>query len=133
VRPALVAMLALALVPAGTAAAGRVVGVGANKNGEDVTIEVGDAIVVSLSSRPASSGYAWRLAAVKRRVIRPDATAYVPAVRKTTVTGYGGVAVLLFKAIRRGTTELKLNYAKAGSSPQRTFTLTLEVVAPGSA
>ena len=132
-RLALVVTLALALVLAGAAAAARVVGVGANKNGEDVTIEVGDAIVVSLSSRPASSGYAWRLAAVKRRVIRPDATAYVPALRKTTVTGYGGVAVLLFKAIRRGTTELKLNYAKASSAPERTFMLTLEVVAPGGA
>jgi predicted secreted protein len=132
VRLALVATFVLALVLAGTAAAGRVVGVGGNKNGEDVTIEVGDAIVVTLSSAPASSGIAWRLAAVNRKVIRPDATAYVPALRKTTVTGFGGVAVLIFKAIRRGTTELKLSYAKAGGSPERTFSLTLKVVAPGA-
>jgi predicted secreted protein len=133
VRLPLVVTLALALVFAGTAAAGRVVGVGANKNGEDVTIEVGDAIVVTLSSRPASSGYAWRVAAVNRHVIRPDATAFVPALRKTTVTGYGGVAVLMFKAIRRGTTELKLGYGKAGGSPERTFALTFKVAAPGGA
>jgi predicted secreted protein len=132
VRLALVVTLALALVAAGTAAATRVVGVGANKNGEDVTIEVGDAIVISLSSRPAASGYAWHIAAVNRRVIRPDATSYVPALRKTTVTGYGGVAILMFKAIRRGTTELKLDYANAGGSAQRTFALTLKVVPRGA-
>jgi predicted secreted protein len=131
-RLAPVATLVLALVLAGTAAAGRVVGVGANKNGEDVTIEIGDAIVVSLSSRPPSTGYSWRLAAVNHQVIRPDTTAYVRARRKTTVTGYGGVEVLIFKAIRRGATELKLNYAKAGASAERTFALTLKVVAPGS-
>jgi predicted secreted protein len=132
VRLAPVVTLAVALVLSGTATAGRVVAVGGNKNGEDVTIEVGDAIVVSLSSRPASSGFAWRLAAVNRRVIRPDATSYVPALRRTTVIGYGGVAVLMFKAIKSGTTELKLNYAKAGSSPARTFALTFKVVAPGA-
>ncbi len=132
-RLPLVVTLALALVFAGTAAAGRVVAVGGNKNGEDVTIEVGDAIVVSLSSRPPSSGFAWRLAAVNRQVIRPDATSYVRALRRTTVTGFGGVAVLMFKAIKRGTTELKLNYAKAGSSPTRTFALTFKVVPPGGA
>jgi inhibitor of cysteine peptidase len=127
----LVVSLALALVLAGTAAAGRVVAVGINKNGEDVTIAVGDAIVVSLSSAAPSTGYAWKLAAVNRRVIRPDATAYVRTLRRTT-TGDGGVGVLIFKAIRRGTTELKLNYRKAGSSPERTFALTLKITAPGA-
>jgi hypothetical protein len=56
----------------------------------------------------------------------------VPALRKSTVPGYGGVGVLMFKAIRRGTTELKLNFAKAGSWPARTFALALKVVAPGA-
>jgi inhibitor of cysteine peptidase len=132
VRRALAATLLLALVLAGTASAGRVVGVGANKNGEDVTISVGDAIVISLSAAAPSTGYAWKLAAVNRQVIRPDSTAYVPALRKTTVTGYGGVDVLIFKAIRRGNTELKLNYAKSGGKAERTFALTLRVAAPGA-
>jgi predicted secreted protein len=132
-RRALAASILLVLVFAATASAGRVVGVGGNKNGEDVKIEVGDAVVVSLSSRPPSTGYGWHLAAVNHQIVRPDATSYVPALRPTTVTGYGGVSVMIFKAIRRGTTTLKLNYAKSGGKPERTFSMTLRVVAPGAA
>jgi predicted secreted protein len=117
----------LALVLAGTAAAGRVVGLGGNKNGEDVRIDVGDALVISLSSSSASG---WRLAAVNRRIVRPDAVSYIRALRKSTVAGYGGVQVLIFSAVRRGHTVLKLDYRGGGAS--RTFTLDITVQAAGA-
>ncbi len=117
----------LALVFAGTAAAGRVVGIGGNKNGEEVTVDVGDAIVVSLSS---SSPSGWRLAGLNRRVVRPDAVSYVRALRRSTVAGYGGVQVLIFSAVRRGHTVLKLSYRGGGTS--RTFTLDITVQPAGS-
>ena len=73
-------VLRLALVAAsiffvlvGTAAATRIVGVGGNKNGEDVKIDVGDVIVVSLSSHPPASGYAWRVASRDAHRDRPMA------------------------------------------------------------
>jgi predicted secreted protein len=122
----------LFFVLVGSAAATRVVGVGANKNGEKVTIDVGDVIVVSLSSQPASSGYAWRVARINRTVLRPDATTYVPGLRASTVAGYGGVQVLLFKAIRQGRSSLRLNYRKAGSAVNRTFQLDVAVQAAGA-
>ena len=120
-------IIVLALTVVGTAAAGRVVGVGGNKNGENVTVDVGDAIVVSLSS---SSGSGWRLASVNRRILRPDAVAYVPALRRATVAGYGGVQVLIFSAVRRGATILKLSYRAGGAS--RTFTLNITVQPAGA-
>ncbi len=124
----LLAVILLALVFAGTATAGRVVGLGGNKNGENIKIDVGDALVISLSS--AGSG-GWRLAAVNRRIMRPDAVSYIPALRKSTVAGYGGVEVLIFGAVRRGHTVLKLSYRKAGS-PSRTFTLDITVQPAGA-
>jgi len=125
VRWLVVVLLALTFV--GTAAAGRVVGVGGNKNGEDVTVDVGDAVVVSLSSASASG---WRLASVNRRIVRPDAVSYIPALRKSTVAGYGGVQVLIFGAVRRGATVLKLTYRGGGAS--RTFTLKITVQPAGA-
>jgi len=125
VRWLVVVLLALTIV--GTATAGRVVGVGGNKNGEDVRIDVGDAIVVSLSS---SSAGGWRLASVNRRILRPDAVSYIPALRRSTVAGYGGVQVLIFSAVRRGETVLKLSYRAGGAS--RTFSLGVRVQPPGS-
>ena len=131
VRLALVAA-SIFFVLVGTAAATRIVGVGGNKNGEDVKIDVGDVIVVSLSAQPASSGYGWRVAAIDRQVLRPDSAAYVAGARPSTVVGYGGVQVMLFKAIRQGKSDLKLNYRKAGSAVKRTFDLNVTVVAAGA-
>ena len=130
-RLALVAA-SIFFVLVGTAAATRIVGVGGNKNGENVTIDVGDVIVVSLSAQPASSGYGWRVAAINRQVLRPDSAAYVAGARASTVAGYGGVQVMLFKAIRQGKSDLKLNYRKAGSAVKRTFDLNVTVVAAGA-
>jgi predicted secreted protein len=131
VRLALVAV-ALFFVLVGSAAATRVIGVGGNKNGENVKIDVGDVIVVSLPSQPASSGYAWRLAGINRHVLRPDTTSYVRGQRSSTVAGYGGVQVLLFKAIRQGKSALKLNYRKAGGSVNGTFMLNVTVQPAGA-
>ena len=121
----LVAVL-LALAFVGTATAGRVVGLGGNKNGEDVAVDVGDAIVVSL---PSSSVSGWRVASVNRRILRPDAVSYVPALRRSTVAGYGGVQVLIFSAVRRGETVLKLSYRGAAG---RAFTLKITVQPAGA-
>ena len=56
-RLALVAA-SIFFVLVGSAAATRIVGVGGNKNGERVRVDVGDVIVVSLRAQPPSSAYA---------------------------------------------------------------------------
>jgi predicted secreted protein len=131
VRLALVAA-SIFFVLVGTAAATRIVGVGGNKNGEDVRIDVGDVIVVSLRSSAPSSGYAWRVATINRQVLRPDSVTYVQGARPSTVVGYGGVQVLLFKAIRQGKSPLKLNYRKAGSAVNSTFEVDVTVAPAGA-
>jgi predicted secreted protein len=131
VRLALVAA-SIFFVLVGSAAATRVIGVGGNKNGEDVKIDVGDVIVVSLSSHPPASGYAWRVATINRSVLRPDSATFVPGARASTVVGYGGVQILMFKAIRQGKSALKLNYRKAGSAVNRTFELNVTVAPAGA-
>ena len=90
------------------------------------------AATVSLSAQPASSGYGWRVATINRQVLRPDSAAYVAGARPSTVVGYGGVQVMLFKAIRQGKSDLKLNYRKAGSAVNRTFELNVTVGAAGA-
>ena len=132
-------VLRLALVAAsiffvlvGSAAATRIVGVGGNKNGERVRVDVGDVIVVSLRAQPPSSAYAWRVATMNRQVLRPDSSTYVAGARPSTVVGYGGVQILLFKAIRQGKSDLKLNYRKAGSAVNRSFELNVTVGAAGA-
>ena len=130
-RLALVAA-SIFFVLVGSAAATRIVGVGGNKNGENVRIDVGDVIVVSLSAQPASSGYGWRVAAINRQVLRPDSDTYIAGARPSTVVGYGGVQVMLFKAIRQGKSALKINYRKAGSAVNRTFELNVTVGAAGA-
>jgi predicted secreted protein len=131
VRLALVAA-SIFFVLVGSAAATRIIGVGGNKNGENVKIDVGDVVVVSLSAQPPSSGYGWRVAGINRQVLRPDSATYITGARPSTVVGYGGVQVMLFKAIRQGKSALKLNYRKAGSAVNRTFELNVTVGPAGA-
>jgi predicted secreted protein len=131
VRLALVAA-SIFFVLVGSAAATRIVGVGGNKNGEHVRVDVGDVIVVSLRAQPPSSAYAWRVATMNRQVLRPDSSTYVAGARPSTVVGYGGVQILLFKAIRQGKSPLRLIYRKPGSPVNGTFEMDVTVSPAGA-
>jgi inhibitor of cysteine peptidase len=113
---AFVLLLFAAFVFAGAAAAHspRVIGIGQKQNGENAEVHVGDTLVVSLPANPRS-GYSWRLAAVNRRLLRPDARGYVPAAHPPLAQAATGVAVIIFKAVARGTTTLNMNYAGGAS------------------
>jgi predicted secreted protein len=124
-----VVVLFLALVLVGTAAAHgpRVMGVGQKQNGEKTEINVGDTLVVSLPANSATA-FNWRLAAVTRTVLRPDANGYIPALKPPLAQGAAGVAVFVFKAVRVGTTTLRLNYVKTGSkTPAKVFVTTVQI------
>jgi predicted secreted protein len=127
-RALVVLVLALALV--GTAAgAPRIVGIGEQKDGENAKAHVGDTLVVTLgASRPTGS---WKVATVNRALLRFDSSGYVPAAHAPLASGAGGVAVLTFKVVARGTATLKLNYVSAAKKITKTFSVKINIVAPG--
>jgi inhibitor of cysteine peptidase len=121
---AAVAVLALG---AGAALAGRTVTVGAGWNGNSVSLERGDTLVVRLAGN-ATTGYAWRIASAPRS-LRKLGSSYL--VRKTTppLVGRGGTYVFRFAA-RPGHGTLRLIYQRPWEKrtpPLRTFTLRVSV------
>lgn len=125
--------VALTVVGTAVAAGPRVVGVGEQKDGENAKAHVGDTLVVTLGANE-STGYAWKVAAVNRTVLRLDSSGYVPAVHPPLVAGAKGIAVIVFKVIARGTTTLKMNYVSAGTPKKvgKSFSVKIQVVAPGA-
>jgi len=125
----LVVVLFLALVLVGTAAAHgpRMMAIGQKQNGEKAEIHVGDTLVVALPANSATP-FNWRLVAVTRTLLRPDANGYVPALKPPLAQGSAGVAVFVFKAVRLGTTTLRLNYTKTGSkTAAKTYITTIRI------
>jgi inhibitor of cysteine peptidase len=127
----LVALL-VALVVTGTAIAGvpRIVGIGEQKDGEDTKAHVGDTLVITLGAN-RSTGYSWKVAAVNRAVLRLNTSGYVPG-HPPLVPGASGIAVIAFKVVARGKTLLKLNYVNAAKKVSKTFSITVNVVAPSA-
>lgn len=107
---ALLVAFSLAVAVAGAGAA-KVVPVGSAKQGKTVTLQRGDWLVVSLKGN-ATTGFAWRVKCVNRKVLKPRAVTYVPDPNPTHLVGKGGVYKLRFKALARGTTRLHLVYAR---------------------
>jgi predicted secreted protein len=124
-----VVVLLLALVLAGTAAAHgpRVMAIGQKANGEKAEIHVGDTLVLTLPANSATT-FNWRLTTVTRTVLRPDAKGYIPALKPPLAQGAAGVAVFVFKAVRVGTSPLRLVYTKAGAKkPAKTYNTTIRI------
>lgn len=110
VSVALLVAFALAAAGAG-AAAGRIIIVGSAKNGKSVTLRRGDQLVVSLKGN-ATTGYAWKVKSVAKSVLKRLSVTYVPDPNPNHLVGTGGVYKLRFKALVRGTTMLRLVYAR---------------------
>ena len=94
---------------------GAVVNAGSAQNGKRVSLRVGDRLVVSLKAN-ATTGYAWKIRSVKKKVLKPRAAAYVPSPNPKHLVGTGGVYKLRLKALAKGTTTLRLRYVRGGES-----------------
>lgn len=99
----------------GAATAGRIVKAGPGSNGKTTILQPTDILVVSLPGN-ATTGYAWRLRSVDKTVLRPGSVKYVPRKTPTGKVGTGGTYVLRFRALRLGTTRLRLAYVQAGGT-----------------
>lgn len=122
---AAVAALIVALVMAAGATA-AVVHVGPAKNGKSISLQRGDRLVVSLAGN-ATTGYAWKLQSVDRKILRPILDTYVPSPHPAGIVGSGGVYRLGFRALAKGTTTLRLVYARSSGAPARKYLLHVAV------
>ena len=131
-RPLAVLLIALvvplAVVGTGAARTPRLIGIGQKQNGEDAKVSPGDTLVVVLPANSASS-FNWRIVTYNRTILRADANGYVPALHPPLAQKAAGVAIFVFKVLKRGTTPLKLIYIKTGAkTPANTFSTTIKSV-----
>jgi inhibitor of cysteine peptidase len=103
--------------------------VGAEANGTQVDLEVGQELVVTLESNP-STGYGWHVAEIDEGILsQVGETEYNQASGDEQLVGAPGTETLRFEAVASGTTTLLLGYDRVWESvpPEQTFTLTVVV------
>jgi predicted secreted protein len=124
-------LLVAALVAPSAALAYRVVRVGRLANGKTIVLRPSDRLVVTLPGN-ATTGYSWSVLQIDKPVVKYLGRSYVPPSYPGKV-GAGGKYVLRFRAVRDGTTKLKLGYLQEGNSnavPAKTYVLHLTVKPP---
>ena len=128
------AVLGLTLV-AGISCSGEIdspkVNVDASYNGSEVTIAVGDLLIVTLDSN-ATTGYSWNLSAISdAAVIQYVSDEYVtPEQTDPPLVGQGGQEVWTFEAPAAGTAAISMKYIQPwmpAAEPAETFEITVTV------
>jgi inhibitor of cysteine peptidase len=108
---------------AGTAAAARVVSVGASANGKSFELKRGDTLVVRLDANP-TTGYDWAIVG-KPKCLRLVGRSFVAP--PPGLVGAGGTDVFRF-SVKKGRGKLQLVYRRSwekGIPPLRSFALTI--------
>lgn len=100
-------------------------------DGTAVTLDVGQVLALKLESNP-TTGYGWGAVEVDDTILEgtgdPEYIGAPPS--STPMVGVGGWEVLRFKALKSGTTTLKLGYFRSFEPdvpPLQTISLTIEV------
>ncbi len=100
-------------------------------DGTTVTLDVGQVLALKLESNP-TTGYGWGAVEIDETILEvtggPEYIGAAPA--STPLVGAGGWEVLRFKALKSGTTTLKLGYFRSFEPdvpPLQEITLTIEV------
>lgn len=95
-------------------------------NGGQVSLQVGQMLVVALASNP-STGYAWEITEVDSMVLALTKEDFKA---ESNLVGAGGTQLFFFDALKAGQTLLKLVYHRSweqGVEPAETFSITVEV------
>ncbi|MFE3256329.1 protease inhibitor I42 family protein [Nocardia sp. NPDC059091] len=130
--PLAVVMAALALAGCGnsTSSEREPVRVGADSDGKDVSLAVGQGLIVTLEANP-TTGYAWMLGGLDQNVVKQNGSPeYEQDPNPDGKVGVGGKSVSNFVAVAAGSTRLSLEYKRAweqGVEPAKSFTLNLTV------
>jgi inhibitor of cysteine peptidase len=99
-------------------------------DGGEVTLAVGDLLVVTLESNP-TTGYAWSLAgAGESGVIAVAGNEFIAPESTEPLVGQGGVEVWTFQALAAGEVTIAMEYVRPweqGVDPVDTFDITVVV------
>lgn len=103
---------------------------GADKDGQNVTLAVGQGLIVTLDANP-TTGYAWVVGSLDQNVVKQNGSPeYEQDPNPDGMVGVGGKSVLNFVAAAPGATTLVLEYKRAweqGVEPAKRFTVNLTV------
>ncbi|MFE3797195.1 protease inhibitor I42 family protein [Nocardia tengchongensis] len=104
--------------------------IGADADGKDVSLEVGQGLIVTLEANP-TTGYAWQVGELDQKVVKPNGSPdYEQDSNPDGKVGVGGKSVLNFVAAAPGSTTLSLSYMRAweqGVEPAKRFTVNVTV------
>lgn len=95
-------------------------------NGREYTLPVGDSFTLVLNSNP-TTGYEWNLASWDEAIMALSSRDFISG--NNDMAGQGGQQYFKFQALKPGSTELNLNYARPWESvqPQQQFRLKITV------
>jgi inhibitor of cysteine peptidase len=102
---------------------------GAEANGTQVELKVGQQVVISLESNP-TTGFGWHVPFVDEGVLtQVGEVEFTQGEEAEGLVGAGGIETLTFEAVAKGTTTLTLTYDRSWESvdPEQTFTLTIVI------
>ena len=102
-----------------------------NHISKEVDVAVGDSFTVTLCSNP-TTGFQWESAQISDQTVlqQTDHKFVPPPERPEPVEGEAGKEVWTFKALKKGTTEVSLEYSRPweeGEKGEWTFVLTVTV------
>jgi inhibitor of cysteine peptidase len=98
-------------------------------NNSEVTLAVGDRLIVTLDSN-ATTGYSWNLSAISNTsVIAKVSDEYVAPTPTPPLSGQGGQEAWTFEALKTGTANISMKYIRPWEpeEPAETFEITVNV------
>ena len=93
----------------------------------DFTVEIGDKITVKLCSNP-STGFKWEYETIGETVLKEEDYDFEEP--DSDIVGADGKEVWTFEAIKRGTTEIRMEYSRpweGGEKAEWTYTIYVTV------
>ncbi|MFF0607447.1 protease inhibitor I42 family protein [Nocardia tengchongensis] len=120
----------VAVTPAASPTAHAAERIGADADGKDVSLAVGQGLIVTLEANP-TTGYAWQVGQLDQNVVKQNGSPdYEQDSNPDGKVGVGGKSVLNFVAAAPGSTTLSLSYMRAweqGMEPAKRFTVNVTV------
>jgi inhibitor of cysteine peptidase len=123
-KPSIIVVVLMALL---LSACSKSVKVGSSMNGETLTLEKGQTLVLKLNANP-TTGYDWEIISLDPDILSQQGEVDYKA--DSTLTGSGGVDSWTFKAVDSGGTHLVLVYHRSwekDTPPLETFELNIVV------
>jgi len=107
--------------------AGRELRLGAQDDGRQVELNVGQTLTISLEANP-TTGYTWAVQPLEEEILEQvGKPSYKPSAKRV---GAGGTQTFRFRAVAPGKVELRLIYCQPwakGQKPAKTFTCYVQV------